>query len=73
MVHIINYKLEQQWVFPPESEGYAVAEALTQAFRYALMTQETSNASAVHRWLVTISPKKEDKFLLMVTIRYLGA
>ena len=41
------------------SEGGAIAEAMTQSFRYALMTQESSNARDVHRWLVTIFPKKE--------------
>ena len=58
--------------FPfPRFKGGAIAEATTQAFRYALMTQESSNASNVHQWLVPIFPKKELKFLLMVTIIYL--
>ena len=73
VIQLINDELEQHWGLSPGSKGDAIVEALTQAFRYVLMTHETSNARAVYQWLVTIFPKKEEKFLLVVIIRYLRA
>ena len=50
------------WVFPPRSEMDDTTGDLTKAFRYALMPQDTSNASDVHQWLINIFHKKEIYF-----------